>query len=56
MIWSIDFDDEMGGGIGLPNPNGYKSPESATVIPMAHTTVPRGQTFIIDQVASTDIY
>lgn len=53
MIWSIDFDDET--GIGLENPNGYKSPESATVIPMAHTTVPRGQTFTVGPGASSDI-
>ncbi|KAF2661571.1 glycoside hydrolase family 18 protein [Lophiostoma macrostomum CBS 122681] len=53
MIWSIDFDDATGAGLG--DPNGYISPESATVIPMAHTTVPAGETFTIDPGASTDI-
>ncbi|OSS48704.1 hypothetical protein B5807_07143 [Epicoccum nigrum] len=55
MIWSIDFDDSTGGGIGLDNPNGYKSPQSATVIPMPHTTVPAGQTFTLGSGAATDI-
>lgn len=55
MIWSIDFDDETGGGIGLDNPNNFKSPESATIIPMSHTTVPAGQTFTVGSGASTDI-
>jgi chitinase len=53
MIWSIDFDDET--GIGLVDGNDYKSPESATVIPMAHTTVPAGQTFTLGSGAATDI-
>ncbi|PVI00005.1 glycoside hydrolase family 18 protein [Periconia macrospinosa] len=53
MIWSIDFDDEH--GIGLGDPNNHKSPESATVIPMAHTTVPRGETFTLNPGAATDI-
>ncbi|KAH3998458.1 hypothetical protein HBI56_205010 [Parastagonospora nodorum] len=53
MIWSVDFDDET--GVGLGSANGFKSPESATVIPMAHTTVPRGQTFTINPGAATDV-
>ena len=53
MIWSIDFDDET--GIGLGDSNNYKSPQSATIIPMAHTTVPRGQTFTLGSGAATDI-
>ncbi|KAF2632956.1 hypothetical protein BU25DRAFT_444940 [Macroventuria anomochaeta] len=55
MIWSVDFDDESGGGIGLEEPNHYKSPESATIIPMLHTTISRGQTFTVNPVASTDV-
>lgn len=55
MIWSVDFDDATGGGIGLDNPNRFRSPESATIIPMAHTTVPAGQTFTIGSRAATDI-
>ncbi|OAK98905.1 hypothetical protein IQ06DRAFT_356896 [Phaeosphaeriaceae sp. SRC1lsM3a] len=55
MIWSIDFDDETGGGIGLDTPNNFRSPESATIIPMSHTTVPAGQTFTLGSGASTDI-
>ncbi|KAH7091907.1 hypothetical protein FB567DRAFT_557562 [Paraphoma chrysanthemicola] len=47
------FDDETGVGLGAAN--GFKSPESATVIPMAHTTVPRGQTFTINAAAATDV-
>jgi chitinase len=53
MIWSIDFDD--GTGVGLGDANDYKSPESATIIPMAHTTVPVGQTFTLGSGAATDI-
>lgn len=52
MIWSIDFDPETGGGEG---PNENVSPESATVIPMAHTTVPRGSTFTLGLGAATDL-
>ncbi|KAF2271257.1 glycoside hydrolase [Westerdykella ornata] len=55
MIWSIDFDDKTGGGIGLDDPNGYNSPESATIIPMSHTTVPAGQTFTVGGGAATDL-
>jgi chitinase len=53
MIWSIDFDDETGAGLG--NGNDYKSPESATIIPMVHTTVPARQTFTLNQGAATDV-
>lgn len=53
MIWSIDFDDETGFGVG--DGNGYVSPESATIIPMGHTTVPAGQTFTVGNGAATDI-
>ncbi|KAF2714297.1 glycoside hydrolase family 18 protein [Pleomassaria siparia CBS 279.74] len=53
MIWSVDFDDET--GVGLGDANDYRSPESATVIPMAHTTVPHGQTFTLNPGAATDI-
>lgn len=53
MIWSIDFDDET--GVGLGDANNYKSPESATIIPMAHTTVPGGQTFTLNSGAATDV-
>lgn len=53
MIWSIDFDDET--GVGLGDANGYKSPESATIIPMVHTTAPRGGTFTLDSGAATDV-
>lgn len=53
MIWSIDFDDKT--GLGLGDANEYKSPQSATVIPMAHTTVPRGQTFTLGPGVATDI-
>ncbi|KAF2024263.1 hypothetical protein EK21DRAFT_104790 [Setomelanomma holmii] len=52
---SIEFDDETGGGIGLDTPNNYKSPESASIIPIAHTTVPSGQTFTLGPGASTDV-
>ena len=52
MIWSIDFDPETGGGEG---PNENVSPESATVIPMAYTTVPRGSTFTLGLGAATDL-
>lgn len=52
MIWSIDFDAETGGG-GAENE--FISPESATVIPMAHTTVAPGATFTLDQGAATDV-
>jgi chitinase len=55
MIWSIDFDDETGGCIGLDSPNNFKSPESATIIPMPHTTVAAGQTFTLGSGASTDV-
>jgi chitinase len=53
MIWSVDFDDET--GIGLNPTNEFKSPESATIIPMAHTTVKPGQTFTLGPGASTDL-
>ncbi|EAT76454.1 hypothetical protein SNOG_16082 [Parastagonospora nodorum SN15] len=53
IIWSIDFDDET--GVGLGDGNNYRSPESATVIPMAHTKVPTGQTFTLGSGARTDI-
>ena len=53
MIWSIDFDDETGVGLGAAND--YKSPESATIIPMAHTTVPSGGTFTLNSGAATDV-
>ncbi|KAF6841708.1 hypothetical protein CPLU01_00380 [Colletotrichum plurivorum] len=52
MIWSIDFDAETGGG-GAENE--YASPESATIIPMAHTTVAPGATFTLGQGAATDV-
>jgi chitinase len=52
MYWSVDFDANYGGK-GLYN--GYKSPESATVIPMAHTTVPPKATFTVDAGAGSDI-
>ena len=35
--------------------NNKTSPESATVIPMAHITVPRGQTFTLNPGAATDL-
>ncbi|KAF1942660.1 hypothetical protein EJ02DRAFT_345196 [Clathrospora elynae] len=53
MIWSINFDDAT--GIGLGGANNFTSPESATVIPMTHTTVPRGQTFTLDPGVATDL-
>lgn len=52
MIWSIDFDAETGGGGPA---NIYKSPENATIIPMAHTTVPPGSTYTLDTTAATDV-
>ena len=53
MILSVVFDDET--GIGLESGNSFKFPESAIVIPMAHTRVPAGQTFTLDNGAATDI-
>ncbi|KAJ9653598.1 hypothetical protein H2201_009128 [Coniosporium apollinis] len=52
MIWSVDFDASVGGG---DSANGYISPESATVIPMPHTTVQPGATFTVNSPASTDV-
>jgi chitinase len=52
MIWSIDFDATVGGGGGL---NNCTSPESATVIPMAHTTVATKATFTVTNPIATDI-
>ncbi|EHK98605.1 putative chitinase 3 [Glarea lozoyensis 74030] len=52
MIWSIDFDATVGGGGGL---NNCTSPESATVIPMAHTTVAPKATFTVTNPIATDI-
>lgn len=54
MVWSIDFDDET--GMGSRDANNYISPESATIIPMAHTTVPIGQKFTLNSGAATDIH
>ncbi|OHF03265.1 hypothetical protein CORC01_01318 [Colletotrichum orchidophilum] len=51
-IWSIDFGAETGGGGAL---NEYISPESATIIPMAHTTIAKGATFTLGPGATTDI-
>lgn len=49
MIWSVDFNaDERGGQLA----NSYISPDNATVVPMAHTTVPSGSTFTIDAITS----
>ncbi|KAF2032665.1 hypothetical protein EK21DRAFT_86973 [Setomelanomma holmii] len=53
MIWSIDFDKETGLGLGAGNE--HKSPQSATINPMAHTTVSRGQTFTLGSGAATDV-
>ncbi|KAK1566167.1 glycoside hydrolase superfamily [Colletotrichum navitas] len=47
MIWSIDFDARTGGG---GEANEYQSPESASIIPMAHTTVEPGATFTLGDI------
>jgi hypothetical protein len=52
MICSIDFDATVGGGGGI---NNCTTPESATVISMAHTTVAPGATFTITDPIATDI-
>lgn len=52
-ICSIEFDDET--GVRLGDANGYKSPESAIIIPVAHTMVPRGGTSTLDSGVGIDI-
>jgi chitinase len=52
IIWSVDFDAETGGG----DPgNTHRSPESATVIPISHTTVPRGATLTVNSGVAIDV-
>ena len=52
MIWLIDYNAETGGGGGM---NNYTFPQSATVIPMGHITIPSGATSMVDSLAATDI-
>ena len=51
MIWSIDYNAEIGGRGGK---NNYSFLQSATVIPMGHITVLSGVTFTVDSPAATD--